>query len=235
MMETQSTQTLAYRCIWIFIFSLAMAFVESAVVVYLRWIYYPDGFGFPMPAFDNLILKTELLREAATIFMLASVSVLAGSNRVQRISFFLISFGVWDIFYYVWLKVLLNWPESWLTPDILFLIPVVWIGPVVAPVLISITLISWGVVMLQKDRSQQPAALKKNYTALLGLSVVLMLGSFMADHFAIIVEAYPPLSLNPPDDHFRPGPFRWWLFLGGWLLSVITLIQYSRTGISRAR
>lgn len=44
-------------------------------------------------------------------------------------------------FYYVFLKLTLNWPQSLLTWDILFLIPVPWVGPVLAPVICSLTMI----------------------------------------------------------------------------------------------
>jgi hypothetical protein len=34
--------------IWLAVFSMAMGYLESAVVVYLRKLYYPDGFKFPL-------------------------------------------------------------------------------------------------------------------------------------------------------------------------------------------
>ena len=95
---------------WAAIFSISTGFVEAAVVVYLRRIYYPEGFSFPLkPLIDNL-MGVEVLREAATIFMLLSAAALAGKKIWERFAYFLFCFGVWDIFYYVWLKVLLDWP-----------------------------------------------------------------------------------------------------------------------------
>lgn len=118
-----------------------MAFVESAVVVYLRALYYPKGFSFPLKLISDNLIGIEVLREVATIFMLLSVSALAGKKFWERFAYFVFCFGMWDIFYYVWLKVLLDWPVSIFESDILFLIPLPWIGPVIAPVTISVLML----------------------------------------------------------------------------------------------
>jgi len=124
------------------LFAIAMGFLEAAVVVYLRKIYYPTGFSFPLnPYMQKNILSIELLREICTIVMLACVGIVAAENFIRRLSYFLFAFGAWDIFYYVGLKIFLNWPQSLLTWDILFLIPVPWIGPVFAPIICSLTMI----------------------------------------------------------------------------------------------
>ena len=115
------------------VFAVAFALVESSVVVYLRLLYYPEGFAFPLKPALMSHVAVEVSREVATIVMLAVVGLIAGRSRWQRFSYFMIAFGVWDIFYYVWLKIMLNWPASLLDWDVLFLIPVPWIGPVVAP------------------------------------------------------------------------------------------------------
>ena len=49
--------------IWISLFAIGMAFLESAVVVYLRALYYPEGFVFPLKTMDSTLALTELLRE----------------------------------------------------------------------------------------------------------------------------------------------------------------------------
>lgn len=134
----------------LFGFSIAMAFVEAAVVVYLRQLYYPEGFAFPLTMMPKNILSIELAREFSTIAMLAIVSTIAGRNFIQRFSYFLFCFGVWDIFYYLWLKLLTGWPGSLLTWDILFLIPVPWVGPVLAPILVSLTIVTIAVVTIYK-------------------------------------------------------------------------------------
>lgn len=130
------------------IFSIAMAYLESAIVVYLRLLYYPEGFIFPIKIIPAEIFLIEIGREFATIIMLASISFLIGVRFVERFSYFLFAFGVWDIFYYVWLKVFINWPASFLADDLLFLIPVPWISPVIAPIIISIIFIVLSIILL---------------------------------------------------------------------------------------
>lgn len=134
-------------------FGIAFGYIEAAVVVYLREIFHPEGFTFPMKVFGagplaERLLLTEIGREAATIVLILTGAWLFGRNRRQRVAYFLAIFAVWDIFYYVWLKVLLDWPASIMDWDILFLIPVVWASPVLYPVLISITLLAFAVVLL---------------------------------------------------------------------------------------
>jgi len=126
------------------VFAMAFAFVESSVVVYLRQISYPEGFAFPLKPGITSQIAVEVSREFATIVMLIAIGMIAGTNRWQRFSYFLIGFGVWDIFYYVWLKLILDWPSSLLDWDILFLLPIPWIGPVIAPVLVSLVMIAGG-------------------------------------------------------------------------------------------
>src|SRR5258706_13054156 len=109
---------------WLALFSIAMGFLEAAVVVYLRKIYYPEGFRFPLAMMDPQLATIELLREASTVIMLAGVGILAGRSPQQRLALFFAAFSIWDLLYYVFLKLLLRWPESFFTWDILFLIPV---------------------------------------------------------------------------------------------------------------
>jgi hypothetical protein len=135
--------------------SIAFAYIESAVVVYLRQIFHPDGFSFPLKIFGvsplwKRLLITEVGREAATLVLILTVAWLSGRHRQQRFAFFLTIFAVWDLFYYVWLKVLIDWPKSLMDWDILFLIPVTWAGPVLAPVLVSVTMLAFAVVILYR-------------------------------------------------------------------------------------
>jgi len=121
-----------------------MGYFEAAVVVYLRGLLYPEGFSFPLKIVQSKHIITELFREAATIIMLVTVAALAARKFWERFGYFIILFGVWDIFYYVWLKVLIDWPSSLFDWDILFLIPLPWIGPVIAPVLVALLMIVVG-------------------------------------------------------------------------------------------
>ena len=112
------------RYVWLAVFAIAMAYLESAVVVYLRLIYYPNGFDFPLVVIPMREALIELGREGATVVMLVAVGRLGTRGFWSGFAGFMFIFGVWDIFYYVWLKVFLNWPPSLATWDILFLLPV---------------------------------------------------------------------------------------------------------------
>lgn len=125
-------------------FAVAFAYVEATVVVYLRELIYPEGFHFPLKPIPFQLLVIELLREAFTIVMLAAAAFLCGRPFWHGFGYFLLIFGVWDIFYYVWLKATIDWPLSLLDWDVLFLIPLPWIGPVVAPVMVSALMIVCG-------------------------------------------------------------------------------------------
>ena len=133
-------------------FAIAMAHVETMIVVYLRRLYYPEGFDFPLVIIDTPTLLLELEREAATLVMLAAYGLAAGRTKAGKLANFIIAFGVWDIFYYVWLKVVLDWPASLLTWDVLFLIPVPWAGPVIAPISVACTMIGMGLVLLHLEQ-----------------------------------------------------------------------------------
>ncbi|HWP83419.1 MAG TPA: hypothetical protein VNN76_12290 [Bacteroidota bacterium] len=137
------------RILWVSLFAITFAFVEASVVVYLRSLYYPEGFSFPLKIIPPHHLSVELARELSTIIMLVAVGILAGTTRWQKFAYFMVAFGVWDIFYYVWLKTTLDWPSSVSDWDVLFLIPIPWIGPVIAPLAISLLLIGAGVMILR--------------------------------------------------------------------------------------
>lgn len=137
------------RIILTVLFAVCMAYFEASVVVYLRELIYPEGFSLPLRIIPDDILRVEIAREAASLIMILSVAALAGRRLWERCGYFLIIFGVWDIFYYVWLYVTLGWPASLSTWDILFLIPRPWIGPVIAPVLIALSLVVMGFLIVR--------------------------------------------------------------------------------------
>jgi len=162
---SESLKTTIKTFLIVVVFSIAFGYIEAAVVVYLRQIFYPDGFTFPIMLFgidalSRRILLTEIGREAATIVLIFTGAWLFGHNRQQRFAYFMIIFAVWDIFYYVWLKVLLDWPASIMDWDILFLIPVTWASPVLYPVLISMTLIVFAIVILYRCSCDRPLRTK---------------------------------------------------------------------------
>ena len=124
-----------------------MGYLEAVVVVYIRRIIdiVPTPQNLAPQAIaqgPDWLISTEQTREAATIVMLVALALLAGRTRVQKLAVFLFTFGVWDIFYYVSLKALIDWPASLATMDCLFLIPQPWYAPVWVPVVISLGMIA---------------------------------------------------------------------------------------------
>ena len=135
------------RITLILLFAVAMGYFEAAVVVYLRELFYPFGFTFPLREMPHNLIVIEIFRELSTLVMLLTVAGIAGKRFWERFGYFVVMFGVWDIFYYVWLWATIRWPMSLLDWDILFLIPIPWIGPVIAPVLVSILMIITGLAI----------------------------------------------------------------------------------------
>ena len=213
----ESLKTTVKTFIIVVVFSIAFGYIEAAVVVYLRQIFHPDGFIFPMTVFgiDELsrrILLTEIGREASTIVLIFTGAWLFGRNRQQRIAYFMLIFAVWDIFYYVWLKVLLDWPASIMDWDILFLIPCTWASPILYPVLISITLIVFAVVMLYLDSCGK----------LLKVKLPDWLAFFTAGF--IIVLSFCIAGLHSTKQDYA-SYFYLPLFAAGYLLSLATFIK----------
>ena len=135
-------------------FGIAMGYLEAVVVVYIREILgivpTPEQLDPEVMAqVPPRLISVEQTREAATIIMLASLAMVAGRNNWQRLGTFLFTFGVWDIFYYVGLKALLDWPASLTTMDCLFLIPRPWHFPVWGPLVASCGLILLGVLLMR--------------------------------------------------------------------------------------
>jgi len=215
---------------WLVVFSIAMGLLETAVVVYLRELYYPEGFQFPLAPMNVSVFTTELLREAATLIMLWGVAYLAGSSAYQRFAFFLIAFAVWDIFYYVFLKVLLDWPESLLTWDILFLIPTPWVGPVLAPCLASVTMVLLAIVIL-RHHHVQGFHLNPVEWSLLGIGSLVMLVSWIWDYLVLFGAGIPsPEQSIAFYATYKPQTYHWWMFgIGELFLLAAILMRHRRT------
>jgi len=122
------------------IFGIAMAHLEGVVVVYLRkalGMLDSESNKESLEKFPKRYLNIEMTREAATIIMLAAIAFIAGSSWIEKGVFFLWTFAFWDLFYYVSLYVLIKWPSTFTTIDVLFLIPKPWIAPVWFPIGVS--------------------------------------------------------------------------------------------------
>lgn len=154
------------------IFSIAFAFVEASVVVYLRHLLgasFSDlgkgevllllpGITFLQPQTalkviqDSALLNVEIVRESATLVMLGTVAWLAAEDLKRILAFFFLAFGIWDFFYYVFLKLTINWPVSLADPDVFFLLPVPWAGPVFVPLVISSILVTGSLYYLLRSK-----------------------------------------------------------------------------------
>ncbi len=147
------------RLVSLLFFAVAMAYVEAMVVVYLRRLVPLEVWGHlsSYAEFTRLIRNADIMlseqtRELATIVMLIGVAYLFGGNLRQRLAGFLIAFGIWDIFYYVFLYVWLRWPTNLSSRDVLFLIPILWVAPVWLPLIVSCILILCGGAVLAASR-----------------------------------------------------------------------------------
>jgi len=210
--------------------SIAFAYVEAAVVEYLRALYYPlakDGFDFPILTLAQLQglgrehvqrLFIELARELATLVMLAAVGFMAGRNRREALAHFMIAFGVWDIFFYLWLKLFLNWPAGLMTWDLLFLLPVPWVGPVITPLIISVALILSGLIVLYFEFKGRPLSSEWADWALMIAGGAVVITAFCWDYSNIMEGGFP-------------NPFNWPLFGAGLALSSITFLLVIRRNL----
>jgi hypothetical protein len=145
----------ALRLLWLSAYALAMAYVEAAVVAYLRLLAPGQAFDAPQAAVADAlplhVVRIEIGREAATLVMLAAVACLAARKGWwQRLGYLLWVFAVWDVLYYAWLRVLIAWPPSFMTMDVLFLIPFVWAAPVVFPLAVSGVMVVLALVILRR-------------------------------------------------------------------------------------
>lgn len=198
------------------LFAIAMGFFESAVVIYLRGLLYPDGFSFPLRDISVSIIIIELFRELASVVILVTVAALAGKRFWERFAFFIFIFGIWDIFYYIWLKATINWPSTLLDWDILFLIPAPWIAPVIAPISVSILMIFVGVSisdLFRKGYIFKPTLVTWVMAILATISILF---SFMRDCDAMYNKQ-------------MPQPYLYGLLILGLLFYIIAyLISYKK-------
>lgn len=215
--------------LYLTLFAAAFAWIESVVVLYLRFLYYPDGFAFPMKLIPAEVLSIEMSRELATIVVLVSAAWLAGRVFYSRLAWFLIAFGVWDIFYYIWLKLLLDWPMSLLTWDLLFLIPIPWVAPVLSPLLVSVTFIAFGVGILYLYTKGREVHVALSEWVVMAIGVFFIFMTYIYDYAGMIIacEGCGFLSLLGNETFIRcslsyvPTAYNWTLFSVGELLMVV--------------
>ncbi len=196
-------------------FAIAMAYLESAVVVYLTLALGGEvGVLFPLrPVIEaGDLVAIEVGREAATLVMIAAIGVLVGRTWVERLAWSAVVFGAWDIGYYAWLNVFRGWPPTLGTTDVLFLIPVPWVGPVWSPVVVSIALVGFGLVAAWRERAERPVVLcRRHWVAAVGGGILVIL-SWTIDAGRVMDGAFP-------------GPYPWPLFVAGMLLAVAAAVD----------
>ena len=201
-----------HKVFWLVVFAVAMGYLEAAVVVYLRQIFYPEGFAFPIKRIALDLGLIELGREAATILMLLGVAFVLEETRRGRLACFMLLFGIWDITYYVWLWVTVAWPASLLTWDLLFLLPVIWTGPVIAPVLVALLLTFTGLVYYLRRSQTEAIAISGIEWAVAIAGAVVIFIAFAYNHGVVFRGGIPTR-------------FPWLLFAAGVAMGGTVLVR----------
>jgi hypothetical protein len=220
----------AFTC-WLLVVALAiaMAWVESASVYYLRVLvdrvdpYQPD----PLPM-RGVLGGVELVREAATLVMLLAVGTLAGRTWHARLGYTAIAFGVWDIGYYVFLKLMSGWPASLFDWDILFLLPLPWWGPVIAPVCIALLMIVWGTLATQRPDRNPAAHVELRLWASASAGIALALYVFMTDSLRAVYQGRDVRTT-------LPTAFNWPLFTLALTVMTAPIVQIAWRTVSLSR
>ena len=224
------------------LFGIAMANFESSVVIYLREIMYPDGFEYPLKLMDYDTAEVEFIREAASIIMIITVAMIASKSRITRFALFLYIFAIWDIFYYVFLKLLISWPESIFVWDILFLLPVIWVGPVLAPIINSLTMVALAMAILYAQKNEVHNILHvKEWSLLIG-GALIVIAAYTEDFVNFLLEKLPPgevLSKYYSEEivalssSYIPDNFCWWLYGIGVALHITAILLVFKKGKAR--
>jgi hypothetical protein len=200
-------------------FAAAMAWMEAATVAYLGVVSQLD------PVQSASLGQTEIIREVATMLMLLAVGWLAGRRWRSRLGYTMIAFGLWDILYYACLRAIIGWPRSVIDWDVLFLIPLPWWGPVIAPLLISVLLVAGGTLMSQYERSAWPPRWAW------GLSLV---GGALA-LYVFMAEPLGTLAAGGPARTAMPTWFNWPLFGVALGLMAVPIGESAVVSLSRTR
>jgi hypothetical protein len=207
----------------VLVFAGAMAYLEAAVVVYLqRALGSQVGAIFPLRPASEVgdLIAIEVGREAATLVIIATVGLLVGRTRSERLAWAAVVFGAWDIGYYAWLYAFTGWPPTLDTVDLLFLLPLPWVGPVWSPVAVSVALVGVGLAVAASLFSGRRLALARWHGAAGVSGGLLVVLSYILDTPRLI-------------DGGLPGSYPWPIFALGMLLGLAAAIHALR-GTGRA-
>jgi len=213
------------RFLWISLYALAMALLEAVVVAYLRGLHSGPTVEIGRVGYGTM----ELWREVATIVMLVAVGWLAGRHWLDRLAYGLFTFGLWDIGYYLWLKLFLDWPQTLFDWDVLFLIPLRWWGPVLSPVLIALLICLNAVLAVVRFERGIPLHFTVTRVGLVTAGVLLALVVFMLDTLQAL------LTGRSDWDSLHPETFQWPLFLVALTLMALPSLLTTWPGASNDR
>ena len=224
--EQAAGPSLATRLAMLCILAVALGYTEAAVVVYLRALiaplrakHFPDAAAESLPLLSveqlqaggeqfTQALLIEVTREPVPLVLLLAVAWGFRRGRGQVVGFFLIGFGLWDIGYYAFLKLLLGWPDSLGTWDVLYLIPTAWVAPVWAPLAISVTMLAAGLAVVHRGGFRRGKGALLAWPAV-AAGVALVLTTFVLR----TEEAFDAV----------PARYDWGVFWAGWAVGAAGL------------
>lgn len=223
---TNQTRAAAYASLWVL--ALAFGWIEASVVVYLRELYAPESslqaanhlaaLQVTLVSMPTRLLVVEIAREACTILLLAAAAWLGGRRFADRAGAFLLSFGVWDLTYYAVLRLVVGWPDALTSWDVLFLIPVPWVAPVWAPVLVATLFIAAGSYLFWTPEYERRYGWSD--IGVLVAAALLIIAAFLVESGAAI-------------HHRVPERFPVWLFGAGVVLGAVWFLRVERGVIQK--
>jgi hypothetical protein len=188
------------RWMLVVVFAAGMAWVEAACVFYLR-----------------VMVDRIVPYQPNPLLILATIGMLAGRTWRARVGYAAMAFGFWDILYYVFLRIVSGWPTSLFDWDILFLLPLPWWGPVLAPVCIAALMIAWGTLVTQWPHRIPATRFTRASWAVSWTGILLALAVFMADAIRAVPEGSDAVR------RVLPTTFNWPVFVAALLFMATPL------------
>lgn len=171
--------------------SLSFGVVEAGLVTLYRALLDPAGTAFPLLSLPERVLPVEQARELATLVLLGSAARLFSPRPTTAFAAFLVLFGLWDLVYYAALHLFMGWPRHLGDWDLLFLVPVPWMAPVWAPMLLALVMTAVGGLALHQESRGVRLQIGPWHAAAAVLGGSLCIASFVIDPGARRLEAIP--------------------------------------------